>query len=385
MTVKIRKYVKRGVKGWEVDINVRLPSGEVIRERVKSPASGRAATERWAREREAVIFAQGGRGPGEETIKKEIPTLRRFKDRFVVEHLRAERRKPSSIDAYESMFRTHLDEPLGGKRLDEISLSDVQTLKAKLLEGHSAKTVNNVLSALGSILRRAVEWGVIESIPRFKLIKTMKPSIAFYDFSEYARLVEAARALDPRIEVLVRLAGDAGLRRGEILALEATDLDFVRRQIHVQRSEWKGMVTAPKGGRSRIVPMTEALFRALQTARHLRGPRVLYRDGGERLTNKVVRLWVLAAQRRAGLPAKNGGIHFLRHTFCSHLAMRGAPARAIMDLAGHSTLTMTQRYMHLSPAAKDSAIRLLDRRPDETRGDIVETTSPGETEPSEVK
>jgi len=43
--------------------------------------------------------------------------------------------------------------------------------------------------------------------------------------------------------------------------------------------------------------------------------------------------------------------------------MRGAPARAIQELAGHSTLTMTARYMHLSPAAKDAAIRLLDRRP----------------------
>ncbi|HTP28562.1 MAG TPA: tyrosine-type recombinase/integrase, partial [Anaeromyxobacteraceae bacterium] len=101
---------------------------------------------------------------------------------------------------------------------------------------------------------------------------------------------------------------------------------------------------------------------------HLRGPLVLYRDEGTPLTNKVVRLWVLAAQRRAGLPAKNGGIHFLRHTFCSHLAMQGAPAKAIQELAGHATLAMTQRYMHLSPAAKDSAIALLNARPVEPNG-----------------
>jgi len=55
------------------------------------------------------------------------------------------------------------------------------------------------------------------------------------------------------------------------------------------------------------------------------------------------------------------GIHILRHTFCSLLAMRGAPARAIQELAGHADLTMTQRYMHLSPAALADAIRLLDR------------------------
>src|SRR5438046_8262785 len=72
------------------------------------------------------------------------------------------------------------------------------------------------------------------------------------------------------------------------------------------------------------------------------------------------------------------GVHILRHTFCSHLAMRGAPARAIQELAGHQDLGTTQRYMHLSPAALDAAIRLLDgvggeppRWPVE-RGEIVE-------------
>jgi integrase len=71
------------------------------------------------------------------------------------------------------------------------------------------------------------------------------------------------------------------------------------------------------------------------------------------------------------------GVHRLRHTFCSHLAMRGAPARAIQELAGHQDLVTTQRYMHLSPAAIESAIRLLEQpRPREVgcgRGDILET------------
>jgi len=57
---------------------------------------------------------------------------------------------------------------------------------------------------------------------------------------------------------------------------------------------------------------------------------------------------------------KYDGVHILRHTFCSHLAMRGAPAKAIQELAGHKDLATTQRYMHLSPAALDAAIRLLD-------------------------
>jgi site-specific recombinase XerD len=54
------------------------------------------------------------------------------------------------------------------------------------------------------------------------------------------------------------------------------------------------------------------------------------------------------------------GVHILRHTFRSHLAMRGAPARAIEELAGHKDLATTQRYMHLSPALLDRAIELLE-------------------------
>lgn len=57
--------------------------------------------------------------------------------------------------------------------------------------------------------------------------------------------------------------------------------------------------------------------------------------------------------------------------------MRGAPARAIQALAGHSELEMTQRYMHLSPPALDAAIQLLDGRGHSGgRGSIV-ATGPG--------
>src|ERR1051326_5904308 len=73
----------------------------------------------------------------------------------------------------------------------------------------------------------------------------------------------------------------------------------------------------------------------------------------------MVQGWVRRAAQKAAL--FNNGPHMPRHTFCSHLAMRGAPARAIQELAGHQNLTTTQRYMHPSPAALDGAIRLLER------------------------
>ncbi|HWF86622.1 MAG TPA: tyrosine-type recombinase/integrase [Vicinamibacterales bacterium] len=87
---------------------------------------------------------------------------------------------------------------------------------------------------------------------------------------------------------------------------------------------------------------------------------------------------IRAAQRTAGL--HQAGVHVLRHSFCSHLAMKGAPARAIQELAGHADLSTTWRYMHLSPAATEDAIRLLDGPRTnvdfaEKVGDILDTRS----------
>ncbi len=79
---------------------------------------------------------------------------------------------------------------------------------------------------------------------------------------------------------------------------------------------------------------------------------------GLEATQKVIRNLALRAARRANLA--NGGVHILRHTFCSHLAMKGAPARAIQELAEHRNLSTTQRYMHCSPAAVEAAIQLLE-------------------------
>jgi integrase len=196
-----------------------------------------------------------------------------------------------------------------------------------------------------------------------------KPSVGFYDFEEYEQLVKAARQLDATAYLVVLLGGDAGLRCGEIIALEWTDADLRKRQLCVQRADWHGHVSTPKSGRLRYVPMTARLAAALRDHRHLRATRVVCQRDGSPLTQDVVRDHVQRAARRAQLATS--GVHRLRHTFCSHLAMRGAPARAIQELAGHQDLTTTQRYMHLSPAAIECAIRLLEQpSPGRNFGDI---------------
>ncbi len=138
----------------------------------------------------------------------------------------------------------------------------------------------------------------------------------------------------------ILLGGDAGLRRGEIVALHRIDVDLRRRQLKVEVNDWTGIVDTPKSGRGRVVALTEALFEALTKNRHLRGDRVLTLDDGSPVPGHTLRDWVERARRRAGLEA-TGNVHILRHTFCSHLAMRGAAPKAIQDLAGHQHLSTT--------------------------------------------
>jgi len=120
------------------------------------------------------------------------------------------------------------------------------------------------------------------------------------------------------------------------------------------------VIGSPKGGKTRRVPMTKRLAEALSAIRHLRGPRALYQHDGDPVTETTLRSWMERAERAVALPV-SGHIHRLRHTFCSHLAMRGAPAKAIQELAGHADLSTTMRYMHLSPASLNQAIRLLEQ------------------------
>ena len=269
------------------------------------------------------------------------------------------RRQPSDIAAKEVLLRVHLVPFLGHKRLDAIGNEDVQRLK-KLLIVKAPKTVNNASTVLSVLLKKAVEWSVIGRMPcTIRLLPVPKSSASFHDFEQCERLVETARGLSRLTDLIVLLGGDAGLRCGEMIALEWSDIDLAKRQLCVQRSDWNGEVTSPKGGRLRYIPLTVRLAAALREYRHLRGPPVLCETDGRALTRQIVQAKVKLAAKHANV---RNGVHILRHTFCSRLAMRGAPARAIQELAGHSELGMTQRYMHLSPAALDAAIQLLSIR-----------------------
>jgi integrase len=402
--VKLRP--SRNGRGWEYDIIFRWPEGDRFRERRDVPVSSRSDAQRYADARQSVLLARGRAA----FLAAKVPTLAKFWPRMVRDHYRAERKKPSTIDAVESIFTNHLAGPLGARPLDSITNADVAALKSALA-GKGAKTVNNIVSVLSRTLRCAVDWGVLGTMPcKVRLLKVSDSAALWYERADYRRLVDAAKMIGTHVHVLVLLAGDAGLRRGELQALKWTDLDFERRLVHVQRAFWRDHEGVPKGGRSRIVYMTPELAAALEAHGSIRGERVLVSEQGNgRASNRTVRHWMGAAIRKAGLPVEaikhrepknpfdaapckrckgtlrrtirrgvrmtslcvtcerrrraegEGPIHRLRHTFCSHLAAAGAPASAIQELAGHADLKTTQRYVHLAPGLRSEPIAALAR------------------------
>lgn len=381
MAYTIREYKRKGVvKGWEIDIILELPDGTPFRERKKSPVTSKSGAERWAQAREREVLL------GSLTPKKKVdaPKLSEFWPRFLRDHARASNHKPAGIESKEYGYRQFLQPQLGHLGLDEITSAEVAKLKSWMVgeKELAVGTVNNTLALLSKLLKVAIEWDVLEAMPcRITRLKAQSPHHDFYDFDDFEKMVAAAGELGPSHLLVVLLGGDAGLRRGEIIALEQRSCDTRLKQLRIEQSEWNGHLTATKGMQRRTVPMTDRLCDAIKAHRHLRGPRLLIGARRGKASKNTLRSWASQVQRKAGITKTSGALHVLRHTFCSHLAMRGAPATSIQKLAGHKSLTTTLRYMHLAEGELERAIRMLGRGDGkqtsdgrlQTAGDGVET------------
>ena len=201
----------------------------------------------------------------------------------------------------------------------------------------------------------AKKRGLIEAVPEIEWLRAPKPDFDFLDFDEADRLVRAA---DGEWRCMILVALRTGLRQGELLALRWEDVDLKKGLLRVRQSVTRGHVTEPKSGKGRDIPLSDDALAAFKAQRHLRGPLVFSARGWSdaRKTECKHPLW--RASKKAGL--RRIGWHVLRHTFASHLAMRGVPLKAVQELLGHATMEMTMRYAHLSPNVPRDAVKALD-------------------------
>lgn len=352
--------VRRSTKGWiEYDILIVHADGTEFRERRMSPMKSEAATWKWAEAHAQKIIE---RGPDVVTESKTAPSFAAFAERTINEHDIGHGHKPSTIESKRIALRAHINPVFGERPIDSIGAGDIATFRASLAARMKPKTVNNVLTVLATVLKCAVEWDVIEKAPAVKLMKSAKRRMPFLTASHFDRLVAgAAKLRNPRALVIVLLGGDAGMRKGEILALEWSRVDLDRRLIAVEQSEVRGVVSAAKGNDWRVLPMTEMLHAALSALPHRKG-RVLggrTKTGG--IERKTINGIVAEAEEAAELPI-TGKLHVLRHTFGSLSAQAGASIYKLKEMMGHSDIGTTEDYAKLNAEALRPLAAAIDTR-----------------------
>lgn len=386
MSVRLRKWKTKEGKvqeAWWVDVKYQHPNGRVERVRKASPINTRRGAEEYERQiRQALLTGTFGKEKKNEPGR--VLTLGDFVPRFIT--YSENNNKHSSVVTKRQILDDHLVPAFGSMALDAIGPAEIEDFKAAMRKKPSGararkeaptraalrkrtgtgpkllslKSINNVLTVLHKLLALAQEQGVIAHVPRVKLFRTEKPAFDFLTFEEAERLVAYA---EPEWRPVLLVALKTGLRQGELIGLQWSDVDLQRGKLHVRRTIWRGVTGSPKGGRERTVDLPTSVVDALKGHRHLRGPYVFCQQDGQPLTDGLMKLPLQRALRQAGICREQGriGWHDLRHTYGSHLAMRGVPLKVIQELMGHATIEMTMRYAHLAPEARESAVQQLDR------------------------
>lgn len=355
---------------------VRTPDGRKVRIFGTPKADGLPENRVGALEAErraiARVLETGDPKPVVET-KEEVPTIEEFHKVFLATS--AIINKPSSVVSKEKLLRFHIVPRLGHLRLDQVIHAVIEDFKLALAQTPintgktytglkmdpkskktlSAKTINNVLTCLRRMLVVARKRGLIENVPDVEWLKRKDVDFDFLDFSEAERLLAAAHG-EWRAMILTALR--TGMRHGELIGLRWEDVDLTAGRITVRRNVVNGKIGTPKSGKPREIPLGIEVRTALKEHRHLRGSLVFCHVSGELLGTVDTRLPLWRACKKAGL--RQIGWHALRHSFASHLVMRGASLKAVQELLGYSSIQMTMRYAHLAPEVVNETVRLFD-------------------------
>jgi integrase len=353
--MSVRRDPRTG--GWFFRTTIKTPDGARLRlfgtPGVPGPYHDLAATKVGAQEAEQRAIRQALASPAvaepPPSTKQEVPTFDEwFTGRFWREWVVGRRNKPTEVKSKEVIYQGHLKEFFGHLRLDEIGTGKVAAFRASLVEkGLGEKRINNVLSVLSKPMRYAVDCELIERAPRIGLYKVERPEIEPWDFEQYARLLAAAKIEGPEWYAAVCLAGEAGLRSGEVKALRwREDVDLIAKTITVKQQTCYGVTTTPKGRTRRTIPMTSTLELALRRLEVVREGFVVRNLDGSAKTDGQANAVILRICRRAGLPEKRW--HTLRHAFGTHAALFGVNPWRLQSWMGHKRIDETMIYVHVA-------------------------------------
>lgn len=255
----------------------------------------------------------------------------------------------------ENRFKNYIKLSFGDKEPKEITSSEVDNLRVKLLKKRAPATVANILE----LLRRIINFGIKKNLcggPGFiiEMPEVNNETTEDLTLAEMEKLLTATSE-DPNLQAanLVKLVLFTGMRRGELFRLMWQDIDWERGFIRLRN---------PKGGEDKSIPMNAAARELLKNhpKTPLRddpntySPYVFPGRGGEKRTD--IRKPLQRIKERAGLPDDFRPLHGLRHVYASMLASSGkVDMYTLQRLLTHKSHRMTQRYTHLRDEALKQA------------------------------
>ena len=225
---------------------------------------------------------------------------------------------------------------LRGKNLTEIDRSIVDQIVREKMKGRvTPATVNRVLALLRSIMRKCVEWGWIDGAPMIRLIPEPKRRVRWLTHQEAEKLMGC---LPEHQADIARFALATGLRQGNILTLEWSQIDLQKAICWIHPDQ-------AKGGKGIGVPLNTEAQSVLRRQAGKHEHRVFVYRG--KPVSQVNTLSWRKGLIKAGI--KNFRWHDLRHTWASWHVQAGTPLHVLQELGGWESVKMVLRYAHLAP------------------------------------
>lgn len=307
------------------------------------------------------------------------PAFAAFFERWLAEYA-SRRCAPITLQRYRQLGDYALRK-FGDVALDKLTPMLIETSLNALHDtgGHNGKplqaiTVRNIGFVVHGALKTAVRWGLIPVNPmdRVELPKAVKTPRKVLDREGVNQLLTAARGT--RLFPLLVVAAATGCRRGELLALQWSDIDWKSGILNVTKSleetDAGVRVKSTKSGKPRRFAIPEGALevlrehRAQQEAdREMFGPDyeqndlVFCRPEGAYYRPDKVGARVTELARKAGLPGV--GLHSLRHSHASELLSKGAPIPTVAKRLGHANPNVTLSiYAHALEADELAAAKI---------------------------
>ena len=254
-----------------------------------------------------------------------------------------------TIKAFESSFPTLMD-----FQLSDINAWEIEKWRNKrLAEGVKPATTNRQINTIKGCLSRAVEWSAIDShdLNKVKTLTVDNSKVRYLSKDEEARLRENLQTCNTDfLEVIVLLALNTGMRKGELLSLEWNHINFDNKILTVDFQN-------AKSGNTRNLPLNTQAFNTLQGwQQKTNGIGFVFKDKNNAPLKDFPHIWG-ALLNEAQIT--NFRFHDLRHHFASKLVMASVDLNTVRELLGHSDLKMTLRYAHLAPEHKAAAVNLI--------------------------